>query len=135
MLPYAVCAIVLCCDCVSLYYTVGSGIAVYNKAASALAVTFENHTLANVSTGYLTKAPNTAATTATTGSTSSNSSNSNSSMACTAVDAAKLCPAGLGAINAPIALFIRSGTRREILPSALLMERNDHLPRQARDKL
>ena len=58
------------------------GIGIYNKAASALGVSFRDHQVWNVSTG---------------------------GSACTDVDAAKLCPDGKP-VNAPVALFIRDGT-------------------------
>ena len=58
------------------------GIGIYNKAASALGVSFRDHQVWNVSTG---------------------------GAGCTDVDAAKLCPDGKP-VNAPVALFIRDGT-------------------------
>ena len=58
------------------------GIGIYNKAASAVGVSFRDHQVRNVSTG---------------------------GSGCTDVDAAKLCPDGKP-VNAPVALFIRDGT-------------------------
>eukprot|EP00035_Acanthoeca_spectabilis_P028100 m.469200 g.469200 ORF g.469200 m.469200 type:complete len:192 (-) comp28248_c0_seq1:8-583(-) len=60
--------------------TASHGIALYDKAASALGVTFSDHSLLNVST---------------------------SSLNCSELNAAKRCPAG--AKNVPIALIVRAG--------------------------